>query len=419
VTLAVPLGRWSCSALVIAAGALLVVHSGGRFVGLAALLAFAFLAPVWSVLLVAFLLAADWGSLADVSPMASTALAVLVVACAAARIPDAISGASLVAASAFLGLGFAVAVAGGNHAVGKDVWRAALPYLPVLLVAFRVDRETRDRLLDGLAAVAGVYAMLFLLAETTHAQLLPGIATLQPAVLAGRPITRVETYGQLIPVLGFLWSLASLLTRTGNRTRSGAVALLSLAAIVAGLGRTALVALLLAGAATALLAAGRRPTARPVAIKIVGLCIVTASVAFLYASSRFGAALGELSSGSGNFGVRLEQWHSRLPLVSGHLLLGLGFDGRPGLGTSDSSVVSALVRFGLVGLAVTLLVATVAFVRTVRGSADSVVGEARVALFACGALVYLVLAAATTSSLYYPLGIASFGLVLGLAWARA
>jgi hypothetical protein len=406
--------------VLVAGAALLVVHAGSKAVAAAALLLFAFLAPAWAVLVTALLLAGDWGSIVHRSPASSTLLAVLVAACVLLRSGAAsgmrTSAGGALAAAAFLGFGLLVAVVDGNDAAGKGLWRAALPYLPLLLVSLRLDGPARTRFFDALAVVAVAYSVLFLLEETTSIHLLPGVATVQTGDFGGTSISRVQTYGQLIPVAGFVWSLSSLLTRTGRTGRSLAIAVVTLTTIVAGLGRTALLALVIAGAATALLAAARRPAARTTAVKILGLCIAAASVAFLYASQRFGAAYSEVASGSGNFGVRLSEWHERAPIVASHLLFGVGFDAQPGLGTSDSSFVSALVRFGLVGVAVGLIAAVVAFCRAARLAGDRSPVRARAGLFACGTLVYLVLAAPTTSSLYYPLGICLFALVLGLAW---
>jgi len=395
--------------------------TGHKILELGAAAALCLVVPVWAALLAALALAADWGSLLGVSPAISTALSLLVVACVVVR--SALAGSSRLsaggaaAAAAVIGGGLFVAAVDGNDVAALGVWRAALPYLLLALVALRLDEATYARLFEAFTAFAVLYCALFLLQETTTVDWLPGVATTQRAAFGGSAITRVQTYGQLVPTIAFLWAVASLLARAGSRRRSLLVAGLSIATVVAGLGRTALVALLLAGVVTAVLAAARRPNARGAAVKLLGLCAVTFGIAFLYLSERLSTSYQELTSGTGNWGVRLSEWHERVPIISSHLLLGVGWDAQPDLGTSDSSLASALVRFGFLGLAAGLVAVVIACRRASRIAAEPSRNAARDGLFVFGGLVYLALAAATTSSLYYPFGIAVFALLLGRAWA--
>jgi len=392
-----------------------------KLLELVAAAALCLVAPVWASLLGALALAADWGSLLGVSPATSAALAVLVVGCVLARSAlggeSRLSSGGAAAAAAVVGGGLFVAAVDGNDVAALGVWRAALPYLLLVLVALRLDPAVYSRLFEAFSAFACLYCVLFLLQETTSVHWLPGVTTTQQATLGASAITRVQTYGQLIPTIAFLWAVASLLARVGSRRRAAVVAGLSIATVVAGLGRTALVALLLAGVVTAILAAARRPNARAAALKLLGLCAVTFGIAFLYLSERLSTSYHELTAGTGNIGVRLAELHERMPVIASHLLLGVGWDGTPDLGTSDSSLASALVRFGFLGLALGLVAVVVACRRASRIAAEPSNALARDGLFVFGGLVYLTFAAATTSSLYYPFGIAVFALLLGRAWA--
>jgi hypothetical protein len=395
--------------------------TGHKLLELTAAVALCFVVPVWAALLAALALAADWGSLIYVSPSMSAAIAVLLIVCVLVR--SVLSGSSRLstggaaAAAGVIGGGLFVAAVDGNNIASLGVWRAALPYLLLALVAVRLDAATYSRLFDAFSAFAVLYCALFLLQETTSHHWLPGVTSTQQADLGGSVITRVQTYGQLVPTIAFLWAVASLLARVGSRRRAVFVAGLAIATVVAGLGRTALIALLLAGVVTAILAAARQPNARGAAVKLLGGCAVTFGIAFLYLSERLSSSYQELTSGGGNWGVRLAEWHERAPIISSHLLLGVGWDGQPDLGTSDSSLASALVRFGFLGLAAGLVVVIIACRRASRIAAEPSNSTARDGLFVFGGLVYLTLAAATTSSLYYPFGIAVFALLVGRAWS--
>lgn len=408
----------------IAVAWLLFQPHGNRMLGVAAVAAAALALPAWAALVVALALASGWGSIVGASvPSGSTALAVVFVACllirAARRAQLSLSASSSLVVCCFLGIPFLVAVVDGNGLTDRGVWRASFPYLLALLAALRLGPRTFTRLFGAFSAFGVLYCTLFLLWELTPIHVLPGVATTQQATLAGTLITRVQTYGQLVPTFAFLWSVASLLARRGSRRSNVFVAALSLATVVAGLGRTALIALLLAAGVMAVVAARNRPGARRTAVNVLAGCTGTFAIVFLALSERLSGSYQELASGSGSWGARLAEWHARAPIVANHLLLGVGFDAtQPGLGTSDSSLASALVRFGFAGLAVVVVVAALAFRRASRLPGDHRDDAPRDGVFVCGGISYLVLAAATTGALYYPLGVALFGLLVSRAWAE-
>ena len=420
-----PLGADALVVVAVLAAAFLVAApvrpaTSHKLLELVAAVSLCLAAPVWAALLAALALAADWGSLIHVSPATSAAISVLVVVCVLVRSALAgrsrISAGGAAAAAAVIGGGLFVAAVDGNNLASLGVWRAALPYLLLALLALRFDAATYSRLFDAFSAFAVLYCVLFLLQETTSHHWLPGVTSTQQADLGGSVITRVQAYGQLVPTIAFLWAVASLLAKVGSRRRAFLVGALSIATVVAGLGRTALIALLLAGVVTAILAAAKQPNARGAAVKLLGVCAVTFGIAFLYLSERISSSYHELTSGTGNWGVRLAEWHDRMPIISSHLLLGVGWDAQPDLGTSDSSLASALVRFGFLGLAAGLVAVIVACRRASRIAGEPDATASRDGLFVFGGLLYLTLAAVTTSSLYYPFGIAVFALLVGRAW---
>lgn len=400
------------------------LHPGG--VGmLGALVAFglAVIAPVWISLTAALCLAAGFGAYLGLHvPSGTTGAAIVVIVGVAVRAIVGADDVRLRVGRAFivaivLLLGFAAVVVDGGAVLSRPVIQVSLPYLLIVLAAFCVDGAALARLFDAVAYVSVIFATLFLLDSFLGLHLLPGATNRFPATFAGVAITRVQSYGQLLPTLGLMWASASLVSGVGRRPAMVLVALVDLFAVVVGLGRTALIATLTALAIMALLALRARHAVRGKALRLLAVVVSTFVGALLYLSQRLSDTLDQVATGSGTWGDRVSEWQTRSAVIANHLVVGVGFDARTGnafdYGTSDSSLLTVLVRFGLFGAIALTVAILIALRRGVHlASFSAAPAGQREGLFVVASFVYLLLSFVTTSSFYYPVGIAASSLLM-------
>jgi O-antigen ligase len=239
--------------------------------------------------------------------------------------------------------------------------------------------------------------------SVSGADLVPGVYERQGGSFLGVAIDRVYAPGGALALFGLLWAVAALAVRRGSRQGLWPIAAVCLVAVLFTLSRTLYMAAG-CGVLVAILTAVtfRRGRAR----RMVVAFAVLFAIGGIALGPRLSQGVGEVRGGGGNLGTRIQGFNQRQAQIRDNALTGVGFsassEGERRNAFSDSSAITFLVRFGLLGAALLAAVFVDTWRRAgrlARGGGDA---GREVAALARGMIATVVVAAWTTEILTSP-----------------